>query len=243
MNKLFFSILTAGLILPTCLLHAVILDKLPGPPGMPMTQGSMLHINILFTDSFTNTFEITLDPGVPLIQPLSAWSPGNTLDPMDPWYSALDPAQDAAWFSGRYGFLLDVGGSDELPEGNSIGIRVLSGSPGLETYFYRFTDPKTFESVLEPAHDYVLWSGVMWHPVFVIPANTSYGSTVTANFEVFLADKLNDGFVDYNTSALPVPGYDTGSFSLTWTAIPEPSSTLLLLAGAGLIAWKKHRQN
>ncbi|MCX7869721.1 MAG: hypothetical protein N2322_07190, partial [Terrimicrobiaceae bacterium] len=79
-------------------LHSAILDKLPGPPGMPMTQGSMLHINVVFTNNATGTFNVTLDPGTPLIAPLTYWSPGNTLDSVDPWYLTLDPTQGAGLF-------------------------------------------------------------------------------------------------------------------------------------------------
>lgn len=217
-------------------LQAATLTKLPGPPGMPMTQGGMVHINITFTNNTTNTFNASLDPGTPNMAPLTYWSPGDVLDSADPWYLTLDPTQGAGQFSGRYGFMLDTSASDALPADTSLGIRFVSGTPGLKTFFYRYTSPNTFDEVFTTSHDYVLWSGTMWHPVFVMPASTSNGTTVNATFEMFLANHSASGNVDYSTSASPVSGYETQQFTLTWSAIPEPSVVGCLALGALLLS-------
>lgn len=222
--------------------QALTLDKLPGPPGMPMTQGSMLHINVVFTNSPTNTFNVTLDPGTPFLAPLTYWSPGDVLDSVDPWYLTLDPTQGAGQFSGRYGFLLDTSASDTKPPGTSFGIKFISSTPGLSIYFYRFTAPKQFVQVFTPSHDYVLWSGAMWHPIFVMPASTPYGTPVSATFEMFLANATNSGNVDWTTTASAVPGYETQQFTINWVAIPEPHATALAAMALALLATRHRRR-
>ncbi|MCX7869406.1 MAG: PEP-CTERM sorting domain-containing protein, partial [Terrimicrobiaceae bacterium] len=86
--------------------------------------------------------------------------------------------------------------------------------------------------------DYVLWSGAMWHPVFVMPAGTPHGTSVNATFQMFLADAVHSGNVDWTTTASPVAGYETQTFTLSWTAVPEPASGLLVLAGCAALAWR-----
>lgn len=213
---------------------AQIIQQLP----TPMQQGGMVHAMVTFTDQATGTFSVNLDPGIPEMRSLQNWSgfAANTFDPSDPWYSALDPSQENRLFSSRYGFMVDTSSSDLLPTGTSIGIRMTNRStPGLNAYFYNSGTP-TFDPVFlsSASHDYVLWNGNMWHTVFTAP-NTASGS-ITADFEIFLADAVGAGAVDYNTTASAVSGYDTVSTTFTFNAVPEPSSVILLLLGIGFLA-------
>jgi hypothetical protein len=84
----------------------------------------------------------------------------------------------------------------------------------------------------------------MWHPYFTMPANSPYGSTVSATFEFFLADQDAVGFVDWTSTANAVAGYSIGTQTLTWTAIPEPGSVGMFLTGGFLLmlAYRKKRR-
>jgi len=198
----------------------------------------MVHINVTFDDT-AKEFTVHVDSGTPQLKPLSLWSPGNTFATGDPWYNPLDPTQDASLFNSQFGFLLDVGLSDPIPAGKSIGIRILTGTSGLESFFYKGTDPKELTPVFTPMHDYVLWSGTMWHTLFTMPASTVYGTAVAAEFEFFLADAPAVGFVDYTTVAGVEPGYMDATQPVSWTAIPEPTTALLVLLSAGLLGMRR----
>lgn len=217
------------LLLAAASASAAVLTTIPSP----MVQGGMIHINVVF-DETAKEFSVHVDSGTPELKPLSLWSPGNTFDPSDPWYHPLNTSEQARLFNSQYGFLLDVGMSDPIPAGKSIGIRLLTGTTGLESYFYKGTDPKEFQPLFSPSHDYVLWSGTMWHTVFTMPFATAYESGVAAQFEFFLADEPATGFVDWTTTAAADANYTAATQVVTWTAIPEPSAVLLFMMSAGL---------
>lgn len=228
-SKLFVS--TA--LLASAHVNAATLTAIPSP----MQQGGMIHADVVFLDQSTDTFEVTLHHGSPEMKPLSIWSPGNDFDPSDPWYSELDPSQHAKPFNSQYGLLIDTTFSDPLPVGKSLGIRVLSMDAGLTGYFYRGTDgSEEFSALLGEAGDAVLWSGAMWHPVFVADAPGIYMTTL----EFFVADETLSGFVE-PTTALNDPGYSTGTVTLMLTAVPEPH-TYALLAGAVCLGWVAYRR-
>jgi hypothetical protein len=115
-------------------------------------------------------------------------------------------------------------------------------SPGLDSYFYRDTNTlEQFTPVFDSAgaHDYILWSGVMWHPAFTAPAGTG---NYSATFEVFLADAVGSGNVDYTTSAGTDPRGTSGSVTLGFTSIPEPAAaSLVALALAASAACRRRR--
>ncbi len=215
--------------------RAAVLSALPTAMG----QGGMIHIDVVFKDQNPGTFSSSLEFGgsvVPQMKPLSLWSPGNTLDPTKAYYDEIDPTQGAMQFSSRWGFRIDIDNSDSRPGGTSLGIRMTSSTSGLGAYFYNNSGNGTFTPLFLTAgasHDYVLWSGGMWHPYFTMPSSTPYNTPVTATFEFFLADALNTGDVDYTTTAGAQPGYSIGMQTVTWTAIPEPG--VLGLAGLGLL--------
>lgn len=212
-------------------LRAADLNSIPSP----MAQGGMIHIYVSFQDVLSNTFSVATDEGVPELKPLSLWSPGDNFLPTTPWYDALSPSAQGRPFNSQYGFLIDSAASDFPPAGTSIGIRMLSASPGLEAYFYRGTNPQAFTEVFLPAHDYVLWNGNMWHPVFTVPEAGNYEAT----FRFFLADAPAGAVADFTTTVGAVPGYGTAEVTVQFIAVPEPSVVLLLAAGLGAVLWQR----
>lgn len=228
------KILLLSCILAAGVTHAATLNTLP----TPVAQGGMIHINVVFQDILDGTFTVTPDAGTPTLQPITLWSPGNDFLPADPWYSALSPNEQGLAFNSQYGFLIDSASSDFLPLGNSIGIRLMSATPGLEAQYYRATDPKAFTTIFEPSHDYVLWNGNMWHPVFTAAAPGDYEAT----FEFFLADASAGAVADFTTEASAVPGYSTASVTLHFTAVPEPAVSALLVMGLGALLWRNRRR-
>lgn len=235
MKKVHFAAFVAILALG----HAASANMLTTIPS-PVAQGGMIHINTVFLDQPTGTFSIHVDTGTPVLKPLTIWNPGDTFDPTDPWYGKLDPSQEARLFNSQYGFLVDVGNSNTVPTGTSLGVRLISSSPGLSAYFYRgTTGSEAFDQVFTATHDYVLWSGAMWHPVFTASTPGNYSAT----FEFFLADTAVVGSVDYTTVASPNPGYATAQQTVNFSTVPEPGSGLLVIAGlvalAGVRRWTR----
>lgn len=227
------KILLAAAILVAAHADAAVLTTLPNA----MVQGGMVHIDVVFLDKPTGTFSSSLEFGgavVPALKPLSLWSIGNTVDPTKPWYDEIDPTQEAVQFGSRWGFRVDTDNSELLPAGTSLAIRMTSSTPGLGAYFYSTVSAGTFQPVFLTAgspRDYILWSGAMWHPYFTMPSTTALGATISATFEFFLADGVRTGDVDYTTIADYEPGYSVGTQTITWTAIPEPSTLGLIGIG------------
>jgi hypothetical protein len=206
--------------------HAATLTALPSP----MVQGGMIHLNVGFLDQATDSFSVHADAGTPVLKPLSEWSAGNALDPSDPWFGRLDPSADGAYFNSQYGFVFDASGSDSIPLGQSIGVRMTAISAGLEAYFYRSTaGSELFTPVflsVGSMSDTVLWSGSMWHPVFVADPAMA-GVVMSASFEFFLADAAPTTpttTLDYATVAAAVPGYSVGALTVSFTSVPEPAN-------------------
>lgn len=230
------SILNTIMLLGTLSARADILQTIPSP----VTQGGMIHINITFRDQPIETFAVQLDPGTPILKPLTLWRDGDTLDPSDPWFEKLDPTQSALPFNSQYGFLMDAANSSILPDGKGIGIRMLSLTPGLQAYFYRgAAGSEDFTPIFMPADSDLLWNGVMWHPVFTATADGNH----TAQFEIFLADMPPVGTADYTTTFGAEPGYESAVFSVHFVAVPEPVTTSLVVLGiATLSVWRRRRQ-
>lgn len=202
----------------------------------PAEQGGMIHAMVTFLDQPTDSFSVHLEPGAPVLRPITLWEPGETFNPAAPWYSLLDPTQGGQPFNSRYGLMLDAGGSDLPPVGKSLGVRVQSIDPGLGGYLYSTSGDGQFDPVLATAGAAVLWSGVMWHPVFVADAPGNYSVTL----EFFVADEAFSGYVA-STSATPDPGYGVGTVTLNLSAVPEPSACAWALGGVAL-AWAAGRR-
>jgi hypothetical protein len=152
---------------------------------------------------------------VPQLTPLLVSNPGDSFDPADPWFSALDPSAQGAAFSRRYGFVMD-GNTDLLPAGTQIWIRKLSSSPGLSAYRYQETAPKALQPIFGTGGttNALYWNGMMFHPVFAAPPGTNSYSAI---FEVYLLD---------TTTGLEVPGSSSGPLVFTWTDVPDGRPSL-----------------
>jgi len=218
-----FSLLAAAL--PA---GAVVLTTLP----TPMDQGGMIHINVSLQGS--NMVALP-EAGTPVIQPLSAWKPGDSFDTVSPWYSTLDPSQAAGLFNSRFGLLIDAGATDPLPAGSKIMVGWISGTAGLEAFRWRNTPaPQLFDGIMGTNGSSVSWdwstvSHGMMHPMFVMPAGSSGSATATLSFT------LTD------SAGVALPGYNPTQATLNFSVVPEPSS-LAMAAGAGLLLARRRRQ-
>jgi hypothetical protein len=188
--------------------------------NVPM-QGPMIHVGIEYATHGSPHLHIHIEPGIPVLQPLSLSHPGDTFDPLDPWYTDLDPTQSGRAFNRQYGFVLE-GTSDPLPSGYGIWIRQLSLSFGMEVFRYR-QSPELWQPIFgtHGSSDTLQWNLGMFHPAYTAPAGigTYYGL-----YEAFVVDE------DGNPTGV------SEQFQLQWTAIPEPSAVALTLLGLGLTA-------
>lgn len=240
----------------------------------PMVQGGMIMPSIYITnaDNLDNptsgTLAVSFAPtNVPLLASLQTYSPGSWFATNAPWRSDLGspegvggtPAANAGngdLFSSRYGFnftkvLFGVTNAS-VPAGQSLGLRLTSFSPLLESYNYVNSGTNlVWDQIFPTTNSQVLWDGMMWHNFFTVPSNAPAG-TYTAQFEVFIAEQAFDtnagtGRADYTLAALSAlqdPDFTPATINYTWTVVPEPSTTALAalgLAAAALFAWRRRR--
>lgn len=224
-----FNSITTVLFLSVLQGAATVLTNLPNP----MDQGGMIHINVSLQGS--NLVALP-EAGTPVIQPMSAWKPGDSLDPASPWYATLDPTQGAGLFNSRFGLLIDAGATDPLPDGSKIMVGWVSGTPGLQSFRFRNTPaPQLFDGIMGTNGSPVSWdwstvSHGMMHPVFVMPAGSSGSASATLSFTLV------------DASYVPLAGYNPTQATLNFSVVPEPSS-LALTAGAGLLLMRRRRQS
>jgi prepilin-type processing-associated H-X9-DG protein len=109
--------------------------------SVPM-QGSMVMPELSYYAA-DGALYVTMDPAIPQLTPLLASHPGDSFDPADPWFDALDPSRQGLAFSRRYGFVMGPA-TDQLPAGTGIWIRKLSGSAQLGfSHFWMTTQDAT----------------------------------------------------------------------------------------------------
>ena len=110
---------------------------------------------------------------VPQLTPLMVSNPGDSFDPADPWFDALDPSRQGLSFSRRYGFVMDTM-TDPLPPNTAIWLRKVSGSPELGFYRYSGSAPKAWEPIFGTAGttNALFWNGMMFHPGVTAPPGT-----------------------------------------------------------------------
>jgi hypothetical protein len=171
--------------------------------------GTMLMPMVSY-HAFDGMIQVMMPSDVPQLTPLLVSHPGDSFDPADPWFGALDPSAQGMAFSRRYGFVMDAN-TDLLPAGTQIWIRKLSGSAGLRAYRYQATAPKALEPIFgtEGTTNALYWNGMMFHPVFAAPPGTN---ALTATFEAYLVDAA---------SGLEVPGSSSGPLVFNWTDVPD----------------------
>ncbi|MCP5543451.1 MAG: hypothetical protein H7A49_06050 [Akkermansiaceae bacterium] len=205
--------------------QAAVLTTLP----TPVQQGGMIHINISLQGS-----DLVAHPesGTPVIQPLAAWSPGDTFDAASPWYSTLDPSQSAGLFNSQFGLLIDAGSTDPLPDGSKIMVGWVSGTANLDVYQWKNTAVQAFNPMLGTDGSSTEWdwstvSHGMMHPLFVMPAGSSGAATATLSFT------LTD------SGGVPLAGYNATSATLNFTVVPEPSALVFGTASLALLARRK----
>lgn len=198
------------------LLHAAVLTDIPMQGGMVMPMVDY--------DAGMNMMMVTMPTNVPQLTPLLVSNPGDSFDPADPWFDALDPSCAGAAFSQSYGFMMDAM-SDFLPAGAQMWIRKISGPPGLNFYTYSSSPPLSFDPIFstDGATNALYWDGEMFHPVVTAPPGTN---TYAATFEIYLVDGAT-GQEMTNTSS--------GPLVFTWTDVPDGRPALSLALGAGIV--------
>lgn len=219
-------------------LRAEVLTAIPGPDDqggmiMPMVTLSGNTLGVMF-----------MPPGTPpVLASLNHWSMGDTFQSTAAWYPQLDPVGGAGdLFNNQYGFTF----MGSIPAEKALGIRLLSASPGLESWNY-VNNQNRFDQIFQNVGDQVLWNGSMWHNYFTLPSNAAPG-LYTASFEVFIANTTfttGTGFADYTANALSATqdmSYSTVTINYTWQVVPEPSTYALAGCALAVLAFAKFRR-
>jgi hypothetical protein len=198
-------------------IRAVTLTSVPMQGGMVMPMVSY--------HAAEGRIHVMMPPEIPQLTPLLVSNPSDGFDPLDPWFTALDPSQAGMSFSRRYGFVMDTV-TDPLPAGTQIWIRKTSGAAELQLFRYKGTTPKLFEPVFGTAGvtNALYWNGMMFHPVAAAPPGAN---GCTATFQVFLLD---------TTTGQEVANSSSGPLTFEWTNLPDGRPTLRCAPG-GLVAW------
>ena len=168
---------------------------------------------------------VMMPVAVPQLTPLLASNPGDSFDPSDPWFNALDPSRQGASFSRRYGFMMDSG-SDFLPANSQIWIRKLAGPADLKFYRYSESAPRALTPVFgtDGTTNALFWNGMMFHPVVSGPPGTN---GYTATFEAFLVD---------TTTGEEVQNSSSGPLIFNWTNVSD-GRPVLNLSQKIVVAW------
>ncbi|MEI7807017.1 MAG: hypothetical protein WCJ07_00880 [Verrucomicrobiota bacterium] len=196
---------------------AAILTQIPPPDSMAMPMVSY--------QASDGMIHVMMPGAVPQLTPLLVSNPGDSFDPADPWFNALDPSAQGASFSRHYGFMMDAM-SDPLPANTQMWIRKLAGPADLKIYNYSSSVPKQLTPVFgtDGSTNAVYWKGMMWHPVVAAPPGTN---SYTATFEVYLVNTAN---------GQEVADTSIGTLTFNWTNVSD-GRPALNLAQKIVVAW------
>lgn len=245
---------------------ADLITSVPGPDdqgGMIMPMVTIQATGGPAANPTAGVIQITFNPPyAPTLKSLNEWSPDDWFAEGAAWRSDLSPiagsvdgmppanAGNGDLFNNQYGFTFMGMGTDmmaNIPEGNSLAIRLDSiSSLDLQSFNYSSGNNR-WDQVFDGVDSQVLWTGGMWHNYFTMPASTPAG-TYTAAFEIFMADVPftgTTGFAQYDAYAQSAGRNDnfTSAFvTYTFTVVPEPSTTALLWLGCAwaFLARKRH---
>ena len=95
-----------------CLQAAALAAQAAVLTSVPM-QGGMVMPALSYSAS-EGTLRVMVDPTIPQLTPLLVSHPGDSFDPADRWFDALDPSRQGLAFSKRYGFVMATV-TDPLP--------------------------------------------------------------------------------------------------------------------------------
>lgn len=187
-------------------------------------QGSMAMPMVSYSAA-DGMMHVVMPADVPQLTPMLVSNPGDSFDPTDPWFAALDASAQGASFSRRYGFMMDSM-SDPLPANTQMWIRKLAGPADLKFFNYSSSAPKLFDPIFgtDGATNAVYWNGTMWHPVVAAPPGTN---SYTASIEVYLVD---------TTTGQDVANSSSGPITFNWTDVSDGRPSLSL-AQKIVVAW------
>lgn len=233
-------LLAAALLMQTA--FGADLTSIPGPDD----QGGMLMPMVTLTGT---TLHVHFEPlATPELGSLEYWSPGDTFLDSSSWNALLDPVDgQGALFNNQYGFTFSSAmGTLPVPPGLTLGIRLVSRSSELLESWNYSRSLNLFDEVFTEPGDQVLWLGTMWHNYFTLPKTAAPG-VYSARFEFFLTGvpfTVGTGAVDYSATARNAtadPAYTPATVDYVWKVVPEPSSTLLLVAASALLRMVRRR--
>lgn len=241
------------------------ISSVPGPDdqgGMLMPMVSITATSGPASNPTAGTINVSFNPAsVPVLRPLTEWSPGNWFAETASWRSDLSPVEGSVLempsanagngdlFNNQYGFMFmsnPMMGMANVPEGNSLAIRLDSiNTLELQSFNYGNGDNR-WDQVFDSVGSQVLWNGTMWHNYFTMPASAEPG-TYTAVFEIFIASTPftgTTGYAQYDAAALDAlknTNFTSVFVTYDFVVIPEPSTVALLLAAGLFAVWTRRK--
>ncbi|MGP1273262.1 MAG: PEP-CTERM sorting domain-containing protein [Phycisphaerales bacterium] len=209
----------------TMTMSAVSMITLAGAAGAQtwpqfMWDGGMKHVLIGFDGT---DLSMEVDPAsTTLPLPLEMRTFGES-------YSGAASVLDGTYYSSQYGFLANA--TITLPTGSGIFIEMLGATPGLSVYEggrRNQASTHTYAPIFgtDGSDSVWQWGGTMHHPWFAVPELGLY----EAEFRVYLGDAL---------TAEPLVGFGSATETLSWIAVPAPSSLALLGLGGALASRRR----